>query len=114
MIFHDIIQPYEVDVVTALAEPMLNRATIQNPQTGNLETADYRVSKHAWLRPDHGEIVQTINDRIMDYTGLDTTGLASEDLQINDYGIGGQYSAFLTISLKEKMIFVKCLKLRME
>lgn len=91
VIFHDIIQPYEVDVVTALAEPMLNRATIQNPQTGNLETADYRVSKHAWLRPDHGEIVQTINDRIMDYTGLDTTGLASEDLQINDYGIGGQY-----------------------
>jgi len=91
VIFHDIVEPAEVQEIVNMAAWRLKRATIQNPTTGNLETADYRVSKHAWLQPKDGQVVQKLNDRIMDYTGLDTRGLAAEDLQINDYGIGGQY-----------------------
>lgn len=89
--FHDIINDYEKDVIKNIAKPKLSRATIQNPRTGALEFAEYRVSKHAWLGPQHHKVVADLNQRIMDYTGLDTRGLSSEELQVGDYGVGGQY-----------------------
>ncbi|PIK40347.1 hypothetical protein BSL78_22815 [Apostichopus japonicus] len=36
--------------------PQLKRATIQNSVTGNLEFADYRISKSAWLK-DHDDAI---------------------------------------------------------
>ncbi|KAI0236972.1 Prolyl 4-hydroxylase subunit alpha-1 [Lamellibrachia satsuma] len=51
VVFHNLITDAEIAKVKELAKPRLNRATVQNPQTGKLETANYRVSKRrqtAW------------------------------------------------------------------
>ena len=96
--FHDVVSHEETEILKEMAKPKLQRATIQNPRTGNLEFAEYRVSKHAWLGPDSGETVANIFSRVMDLIGLDVRGLASEDLQIGDYlGLGGFRSGHLGI-----------------
>lgn len=89
--FHDVVSEEEKVIIKQIAKPKLSRATIQNPRTGNLEFAEYRVSKHAWLSPQDHKVIYDLNQRIMDYTGLDTRGLSSEELQVGDYGVGGQY-----------------------
>jgi len=49
----------------------LKRATIQDPLTGELRHADYRVSKSAWLSPYDHEFVRKICNRAEAATGLD-------------------------------------------
>ena len=49
----------------------LRRATIQDPVTGLLRSADYRVSKSAWLAPSDYEFVRQIALRAQDATNLD-------------------------------------------
>ena len=65
------------------------RATVQNSKTGELETANYRISKSAWLKDDFHPHVSAVNQRVEDITGL-TVGTA-EELQVVNYGIGGHY-----------------------
>jgi prolyl 4-hydroxylase len=65
------------------------RATVQNSKTGELETANYRISKSAWLRDEFHPHVAAVNRRVEDITGL-TIGTA-EELQVVNYGIGGHY-----------------------
>ncbi|XP_038060089.1 prolyl 4-hydroxylase subunit alpha-1-like isoform X2 [Patiria miniata] len=88
-IFHDILNDVEIARVKALAAPRLNRATIQNPVTGKLEYADYRISKSAWLREDLDPMVTAIRTRVSDYSGLELK--TAEELQVVNYGIGGHY-----------------------
>ncbi|XP_076981082.1 prolyl 4-hydroxylase subunit alpha-1-like isoform X2 [Tamandua tetradactyla] len=45
--FHDIISDAETEIVKDLAKPRLRRATVHDPETGKLTTAQYRVSKRA-------------------------------------------------------------------
>ena len=85
---HGIVTDEETEIIKEIAKPHLSRATVQNPRTGKLEFAEYRVSKHAWLGPRHHEVVYNLNQRIMDITGLDTRGVASEELQVGDYFLG--------------------------
>jgi len=87
--FHDVISDYEIDVIKRIAKPRLYRATVQNPQTGVLESADYRVSKSAWLKDEEDDVIKRVCQRITDVTGLSMD--SAEDLQIANYGIGGQY-----------------------
>ncbi|XP_033099602.1 prolyl 4-hydroxylase subunit alpha-1-like isoform X2 [Anneissia japonica] len=87
--YHDILSEYEVEVIKSLALPKLNRATIQNPKTGVLEFANYRISKSAWLKGIEHKVVETVNNRIQDVTGL--TMETAEELQVVNYGIGGHY-----------------------
>lgn len=49
----------------------MKRATIQDPVTGKLRHADYRVSKSAWLSPEHHEFVRKMAIRAQAVTGLD-------------------------------------------
>lgn len=60
--------------------PQLKRATIQNSVTGNLEFADYRISKSAWLKDHDDAIVARIRQRVSHYTGLDLR--TAEELQV--------------------------------
>lgn len=87
--FYDILSKSEIDAIKAMAKPRLNRATVQNPVTGVLEHAHYRVSKSAWLKDEESPIVRRVSERISAATGL--TMKTAEELQIANYGVGGQY-----------------------
>ena len=70
-----------------MAVDLLNRATVFDPKTHKLVNADYRVSKTAWLRDD--PMVEKLNRRISIISGVDHQ--YAEDMQMSNYGIGGQY-----------------------
>ncbi|XP_029681400.1 prolyl 4-hydroxylase subunit alpha-1-like isoform X2 [Takifugu rubripes] len=79
---------------------MLRRATVHDPQTGQLTTAPYRVSKSAWLGAFEHPVVDRINQRIEDITGLDVS--TAEDLQVANYGVGGQYEPHYDFGRKDE------------
>jgi prolyl 4-hydroxylase len=45
VLFRNVINDEEIEQIQELAKPKLARATVQNSQTGQLETASYRISK---------------------------------------------------------------------
>ena len=47
--FYDIISDNESEIIRKLAQRQLKRATIRDPKTGVLRTADYRIQKTTWL-----------------------------------------------------------------
>ncbi|XP_036590872.1 prolyl 4-hydroxylase subunit alpha-1 [Trichosurus vulpecula] len=98
--FHEIISDAEIEVVKDLAKPRLSRATVHDPETGKLTTAQYRVSKSAWLSGYEDPVVSRINMRIQDLTGLDVS--TAEELQVANYGVGGQYEPHFDFGRKDE------------
>uniref|UniRef100_A0A8D0D159 Prolyl 4-hydroxylase subunit alpha-1 n=1 Tax=Sander lucioperca TaxID=283035 RepID=A0A8D0D159_SANLU len=98
--YHDIVSDAEIERVKELAKPRLRRATISNPVTGVLEPAHYRISKSAWLGAFEHPVVDRINQRIEDVTGLDVT--TAEELQVANYGVGGQYEPHFDFRRKDE------------
>ncbi|XP_054655292.1 prolyl 4-hydroxylase subunit alpha-1-like isoform X1 [Dunckerocampus dactyliophorus] len=98
--FLDIISEKEIEKVKQLAKPRLRRATISNPITGVLETASYRISKSAWLTGYEDPVIETINQRIEDLTGLEMD--TAEELQVANYGVGGQYEPHFDFGRKDE------------
>ncbi|XP_072881491.1 prolyl 4-hydroxylase subunit alpha-1b isoform X1 [Hemitrygon akajei] len=96
----DIISDEEIERVKELAKPRLRRATISNPITGVLETAHYRISKSAWLSGYEDPVISRINKRIEDITGLDVS--TAEELQVANYGVGGQYEPHFDFGRKDE------------
>uniref|UniRef100_A0A8C9XEP0 Prolyl 4-hydroxylase subunit alpha-1 n=1 Tax=Sander lucioperca TaxID=283035 RepID=A0A8C9XEP0_SANLU len=96
----DIISDKEMDKVKQLAKPRLRRATISNPITGVLETAPYRISKSAWLTGYEDPMIDKINQRIEDLTGLEMD--TAEELQVANYGVGGQYEPHFDFGRKDE------------
>lgn len=96
----DIISDAEIERIKQLAKPRLRRATISNPITGVLETAHYRISKSAWLTGYDDPVVETINERIEKITGLEMD--TAEELQIANYGVGGQYEPHFDFGRKDE------------
>uniref|UniRef100_UPI00358EE987 prolyl 4-hydroxylase subunit alpha-2-like isoform X2 n=1 Tax=Myxine glutinosa TaxID=7769 RepID=UPI00358EE987 len=94
--YYDVLSDQDTTDMQRLAEPLLQRATVRNTVTGVLETADYRVSKSAWLIEETGEVVVKLNRRISGLTGLDLS--FAELLQVANYGIGGQYEPHFDFS----------------
>lgn len=62
---------------------------MQNSVTGELEVAQYRISKSAWLKEHEHKHIKTVCQRVEDMTGLTMT--TAEELQVVNYGIGGHY-----------------------
>ncbi|XP_030835070.1 prolyl 4-hydroxylase subunit alpha-1 isoform X1 [Strongylocentrotus purpuratus] len=87
--YRNILNDKEIAFVKRLASPRLQRATIQNAITGNLEFADYRISKSAWVKQEEDQLIRSIRFRVQAYTGLELD--TAEDLQVVNYGIGGHY-----------------------
>ncbi|RXN08895.1 prolyl 4-hydroxylase subunit alpha-1-like isoform X1 [Labeo rohita] len=87
--YHDIISDSEIKTVKEMAKPRLKRATVHDPITGKLTTAQYRVSKSAWLSGYEHSTIEKINQRVEDVTGLEMD--TAEELQVANYGVGGQY-----------------------
>uniref|UniRef100_A0A3P9MCB2 procollagen-proline 4-dioxygenase n=1 Tax=Oryzias latipes TaxID=8090 RepID=A0A3P9MCB2_ORYLA len=98
--YHDVASEKEMETVKELAKPRLRRATVHDPQTGKLTTAQYRVSKSAWLGSHEHPVVDRINQRIEDITGLDVS--TAEDLQVANYGVGGQYEPHFDFGRKDE------------
>ncbi|XP_016100251.1 prolyl 4-hydroxylase subunit alpha-1a isoform X2 [Sinocyclocheilus grahami] len=98
--YHDIITEKEMEKVKELAKPRLRRATVHDPQTGKLTTAQYRVSKSAWLAAYEHPVVDRINQRIEDITGLNVK--TAEELQVANYGVGGQYEPHFDFGRKDE------------
>lgn len=98
--FHDIISDEEIEKVKEIAKPRLRRATISNPITGVLETAHYRISKSAWLSAYEDPVIARINARIQELTGLDMS--TAEELQVANYGMGGQYEPHFDFARKDE------------
>ncbi|XP_047208037.1 prolyl 4-hydroxylase subunit alpha-1b isoform X2 [Girardinichthys multiradiatus] len=96
----DIISDAEIEKIKQLAKPRLRRATVHDPQTGKLTTAQYRVSKSAWLTADEDPVIERINERIEDITGLEMD--TAEELQVANYGVGGQYEPHFDFGRKDE------------
>ncbi|XP_028416786.1 prolyl 4-hydroxylase subunit alpha-1-like isoform X2 [Dendronephthya gigantea] len=87
--FRNVLTDPEIEVVKRLGRPKLKRAVIQHPETGNLEPADYRISKSGWLKDSEDPVIRRISKRSEELTGL--TFATAEELQVNTYGMGGHY-----------------------
>uniref|UniRef100_A0A914BYM0 procollagen-proline 4-dioxygenase n=1 Tax=Acrobeloides nanus TaxID=290746 RepID=A0A914BYM0_9BILA len=98
VIFHEVVSDYEISIVKQLATPRLKRATVQNAKTGELEHANYRISKSGWLKDHEHPVIHRINERIDLMTNLNQE--TSEDLQVANYGIGGHYEPHFDMSMR--------------
>ncbi|XP_033995861.1 prolyl 4-hydroxylase subunit alpha-2 isoform X3 [Trematomus bernacchii] len=85
----EVLSHEETERIKQLAKPRLARATVRDPKTGVLTTANYRVSKSAWLEEEDDPVIARVNQRIEDITGLEVD--TAELLQVANYGVGGQY-----------------------
>ncbi|XP_023932280.1 prolyl 4-hydroxylase subunit alpha-2-like [Lingula anatina] len=100
LFYHNMLSDFEIETIKRLAAPKLIRATVQNPQTLQLEPAKYRISKSAWLKEDEDAVIKRVNQRIKDVTQLDMT--MAEDLQVANYGIGGHYEPHFDFARKDE------------
>ncbi|CAI4231259.1 unnamed protein product [Auanema sp. JU1783] len=100
VLFKDVITDEEIDLIQELSAPRLARATVHDAATGKLVTANYRISKSAWLKDWEHEVVHRINQRIDYMTNLDQE--TAEELQVQNYGIGGHYDPHFDHARKEE------------
>lgn len=100
VVYHDFITDREIETIQEMATPRFKRATVQNYKTGELETANYRVSKTAWLKEEEHEHVANVYSRTHQITGLNME--TSEELQVSNYGIGGHYEPHFDFARREE------------
>lgn len=100
VVYHNALSEKEMKDIKMLATPRLNRATVQNSVTGQLETATYRISKSAWLKGTDHPTIAKVNQKIQAVTGLELE--TAEELQVANYGIGGQYEPHFDFARKEE------------
>ncbi|XP_036443545.1 prolyl 4-hydroxylase subunit alpha-1 [Colossoma macropomum] len=86
--YHDLLSISDIEIIKRLSRPKLDRATVSDPVAGKMVSM-VRVSKSAWLSEDESPVVARANQRIAAITGLDME--TAEELQVANYGIGGQY-----------------------
>lgn len=67
---------------------------------GELEFANYRISKSAWLKNDEHKVVKRLSLRFEYLTGL--THETAEELQVVNYGIGGHYEPHFDFARREE------------
>lgn len=96
MILHNLMSDAEIDKLIELSEPLLNRATVHNPITGELEYANYRISKNCWLNEGHDELIGRVNQRMTALTELNLR--TAEDFQVQNYGLAGHYDPHFDFS----------------
>ena len=89
VVYHNVMYDSEIEIIQHMAKPRFRRATVQNHKTGELETANYRISKSAWLKDSEHKVIATVVQRVKDMTGLSMD--TAEELQVVNYGIGGHY-----------------------
>uniref|UniRef100_A0A674P148 procollagen-proline 4-dioxygenase n=1 Tax=Takifugu rubripes TaxID=31033 RepID=A0A674P148_TAKRU len=92
--YHDILSNREMETVKELAKPRV-RGNSQDP----FLSACLPICL-AWLGAFEHPVVDRINQRIEDITGLDVS--TAEDLQVANYGVGGQYEPHYDFGRKDE------------
>ena len=100
VMFYDVLSETETSAVKSMATPRFRRATVQNYKTGELETAQYRISKTAWIKREEDQNIENIYKRVGAVTGLNRD--TSEELQVSNYGIGGHYEPHFDFARREE------------
>ncbi|XP_061683230.1 prolyl 4-hydroxylase subunit alpha-3 isoform X2 [Syngnathoides biaculeatus] len=88
-LYHDFVTERESERIKNLAQTGLRRSVVAAGE--KQATADYRISKSAWLKNSAHATVAKLDRRIATVTGLDVTHPFGEYLQVVNYGIGGHY-----------------------
>jgi prolyl 4-hydroxylase len=88
VLFHEVLSESEIAEIKELANQKLHRATVFVDDEVN-SPAVFRISKFGWLEDSESERVRTLSRRVEDMTGM--TVETAEELQVVNYGIGGQY-----------------------
>uniref|UniRef100_A0A8P4KDK4 procollagen-proline 4-dioxygenase n=1 Tax=Dicentrarchus labrax TaxID=13489 RepID=A0A8P4KDK4_DICLA len=89
--YHDIVSDKEMEKVKELAKPRVSP---------NVHSQSLKNPVRAWLGAFEHPVVDKINQRIEDITGLDVT--TAEDLQVANYGVGGQYEPHFDFGRKDE------------
>ncbi|XP_037533793.1 prolyl 4-hydroxylase subunit alpha-3 [Nematolebias whitei] len=89
VLYLDFVTDAEAEDIKRLAKPGLRRSVVAAGE--KQATADYRISKSAWLKDSAGSIVEKLDQRISLITGLNVKHPHGEYLQVVNYGIGGHY-----------------------
>ncbi|KAF7990836.1 hypothetical protein HCN44_000641 [Aphidius gifuensis] len=100
VIYHDVIYDDEIDTIKRMAQPRFKRATVQNYKTGELEIANYRISKSAWLQEHEHKHVEAVSRRVEHMTSMSVD--TAEELQVVNYGIGGHYEPHFDFARREE------------
>ncbi|XP_070826916.1 prolyl 4-hydroxylase subunit alpha-3 isoform X2 [Chaetodon trifascialis] len=89
VLYHNFITDTEAEDIKALAQPGLRRSVVATGE--KQETAEYRISKSAWLKGSAQSTVGKLDQKISMLTGLNVKHPYGEYLQVVNYGIGGHY-----------------------
>ncbi|XP_056230413.1 prolyl 4-hydroxylase subunit alpha-3 isoform X2 [Seriola aureovittata] len=89
VLYHNFITDTETEDVKRIAQQGLTRSVVAAGE--KQATADYRISKSAWLKDSAHSIVGKLDQRISMLTGLNVKHPYGEYLQVVNYGIGGHY-----------------------
>ncbi|KAM7399106.1 hypothetical protein PAMP_018398 [Pampus punctatissimus] len=89
VLYHDFITDTEAEDIKRVAQPGLRRSVVAAGE--KQATADYRISKSAWLKDSAHSVVGKLDQRISKLTGLNVKHPYGEYLQVVNYGIGGHY-----------------------
>ncbi|XP_056330341.1 prolyl 4-hydroxylase subunit alpha-3 isoform X2 [Danio aesculapii] len=89
VLFHGFVTQAEAKNIKQYAMPGLRRSVVASGV--NQATAEYRISKSAWLKESAHEVVGKLDRRITLVTGLNVEPPFAEYLQVVNYGIGGHY-----------------------
>uniref|UniRef100_H2ZF13 procollagen-proline 4-dioxygenase n=1 Tax=Ciona savignyi TaxID=51511 RepID=H2ZF13_CIOSA len=96
--FYDVITSAEVDKIKKLAKPSLFRAihVVSDEEDDDFQKAAYRITKISWLNDTSGPVIAKLTRRISEITGLSMN--TSEELQVANYGVGGEYPPHLDVA----------------
>ncbi|XP_043115248.1 prolyl 4-hydroxylase subunit alpha-3 isoform X3 [Puntigrus tetrazona] len=89
VLFHSFVTRAEAKSIREHAVPGLRRSVVASGV--NQSTAEYRISKSAWLKESAHGAVGKVDRRITMVTGLNVQPPYAEYLQVVNYGIGGHY-----------------------
>ncbi|XP_034557848.1 prolyl 4-hydroxylase subunit alpha-3 isoform X1 [Notolabrus celidotus] len=89
VLYHDFITDKEAEDIKGLAQTGLRRSVVASGE--KQATAEYRISKSAWLKGSEQSTVGKLDQRISMLTGLNAKHPYGEYLQVVNYGIGGHY-----------------------
>ncbi|KAA8594162.1 hypothetical protein FQN60_004996 [Etheostoma spectabile] len=89
VLYHSFITDTEAEDIKRTAQPGLKRSVVAAGE--KQATAEYRISKSAWLKGSAHSTVGKLDQRISMLTGLNVKHPYGEYLQVVNYGIGGHY-----------------------
>ncbi|KAG9348503.1 hypothetical protein JZ751_002239 [Albula glossodonta] len=89
VLYHSFVTSGEAESIRDLAQPWLKRSVVASGE--KQATAEYRISKSAWLKETAHPVVEKVDQRITALTGLNLQQPYAEYLQVVNYGIGGHY-----------------------